>query len=100
MVKARFRTHPGEVLELDFIRPRGLSTRKVAQDIGVPTRRLDAILQGRRPLTAETSLRLGRYFGISGRFWIRLQTDYDMKMESARLGSRLADEVVVLDQSR
>jgi addiction module HigA family antidote len=83
------REHPGEVLLMDFLKPRGLSQDKVAHDIGVPLRRFSEIVRGTRPLTAETSLRLGRYFGMSERFWIHLQADYDLSMERGRLGTRL-----------
>ena len=83
------REHPGEVLLMDFLRPRGLSQNQVAHDIGVSLRRFSEIVHGTRPLTAETSLRLGRYFGMSERFWIHLQADFDLSRERGRLGSRL-----------
>lgn len=100
MPRTRFREHPGEVLLFDFIKPRQLTASAVARQTGIPRRRLDQIVDGTRPLTAETSLRLGRFFGISGRFWINLQTDYEMTMASSRLGSRLASEVAVLEETR
>ena len=100
MVATKYRSHPGEVLLLDFLKPRGLSQTQVAQDIGVSSRHFSQIVRGTRPLTAEASLRLGRYFGISERFWLRLQVDYDVTMERDRLGSRLKKEVSVLDASR
>jgi antitoxin HigA-1 len=100
MVTTKFRTHPGEVLLLDFIKPRGLTPTQVAEDTGISRRRLGEIVDGRRPLTAETSLRLGRYFGISERFWLRLQLDYDVTMERSRLGSRLRKEVIVYEETR
>lgn len=100
MLATRFRSHPGEVLLLDFIKSRGLTAAQVARDVGLSQRLMGDIVRGRRPVNAETSLRLGRYFGISERFWIRLQTDYDMTMERQRLGKRLDKEVAVLDEVR
>jgi addiction module HigA family antidote len=100
MLSTRFRSHPGEVLLLDFIKRHGLTAAQVARDIGLSQRRMGDVVRGHRPLTAELSLRLGRYFGISERFWIRLQTDYDVAMERQRLGRRLEREVTVLGGAR
>jgi antitoxin HigA-1 len=81
--------HPGEILLEDFLKPLGLSQNAVAQAIMVPPRRINEIVLGKRAVTADTDLRLTRYFGLSEGFFLRLQTDYQL-MESRRaLGSRL-----------
>ena len=100
MVTSKFREHPGEMLLVDFIQRHGLTPSQVAQDIGVSSRRMGEIVRGTRPLTPETSIRLGRYFGISERFWMRIQMDYDMAVERARLGRRVLKEVSVLGEGR
>lgn len=99
MVRTKFRAHPGEVLLYDFLGPRGLTPDRAAKDIGMGRRTFNDIVNGKRPLNAEASLRLGKYFGISERFWLRLQLDYEMSMERAQLGSRL-DKVAVLEEAR
>src|SRR5437867_513042 len=88
--------HPGEVLLEEFLRPLGLSQNRLAKDISVPARRINEIVHGARAITADTALRLARYFGTSERFWLNLQTRYDLEMEKDRLGSRLQREVQVL----
>lgn len=88
--------HPGEVLIEDFLKPLGLSQYRLAQDISVPPRRINEIVHGTRSVTADTALRLGRYFGTSEQFWLNLQSHYDLEVERERLGDRLKKEVVVL----
>ena len=88
--------HPGEVLLEDYLNPLGLSQYRLAQDISVPPRRINEIVHGNRSVTADTALRLGRYFGTSEQFWLNLQSHYDLEMEKDRLGDRLKKEVVVL----
>lgn len=88
--------HPGEVLLEDFLKPLGLSQYRLAQDISVPPRRINEIVHGTRAVTADTALRLGRYFGTSEQFWLNLQSHYDLEVERERLGDRLKKEVVVL----
>src|SRR5437868_14795787 len=88
--------HPGEVLEADFLEPLGLSQYRLAHDISVPPRRINEIVHGTRAVTADTALRLARYFGTSERFWLNLQARYDLEMERDRLGARLEKEVRVL----
>jgi len=88
--------HPGEVLLEDFLKPLGLSQYRLAQDISVPPRRINEIVHGTRSITADTALRLGRYFGTSEQFWLNLQSHYDLEVERDRLGDRLKKEVVVL----
>lgn len=72
-----------------------LSEYRLAKDISVPPRRINEIVHGKRSVTADTALRLARYFGTSDRFWLNLQTSYDLDVERERLGSRLAEEVLV-----
>jgi addiction module HigA family antidote len=79
----------------EFLTPMGLSQYRVAKDIGVPARRINEIVHGKRGITADTSLRLARFFGMSERFWINLQTHYVLEIERDRLADRLDKEVVV-----
>ena len=85
--------HPGEILLEEFLKPMSLSQNQLATDIGVPPRRINEIVLGKRRLTADTALRLARYFGMSPRFWLGLQMDYDLDVASDRLGDRLNVEV-------
>jgi addiction module HigA family antidote len=87
---------PGEILEEDFLKPMGLSQYRLAKDIGVPARRINEIVKGERAITADTALRLGRYFKMSAQFWLNLQSHYDLEIEEDRLGRRLEREVKVL----
>lgn len=87
--------HPGEVLLEEFLKPMGLSQNRVALDIGVHPRRINEIVLGKRSLTADTALRLGRYFGVSPQFWLGLQRDYDLDIAEEALGERLEREVKV-----
>jgi addiction module HigA family antidote len=88
--------HPGEILLEEFIKPLEISQYRVAKDTSVPPRRINEVVHGKRAITADTALRLARYFGTSERFWLNLQTRYDLEVEKDRLGDRLAKEVVVL----
>ena len=90
--------HPGEVLLEEFLRPLGLSQYRVAKALSVPPRRINEIVQGRRAISADTALRLARYFGTSERFWLNLQTRHDLEAEKDRLKDRLAREVEVLER--
>lgn len=83
--------HPGEVLMEDFLEPLDLSQNRLAVAIGVPPRRINEIVHGKRRVTADTALRLARYFGTSDRFWLNLQTRYDLEVEKDHLGSSLDD---------
>ncbi|MCW5850363.1 MAG: HigA family addiction module antidote protein [Anaerolineae bacterium] len=89
-------THPGQILLEEFLEPLGVSPVKLAQDIGVIPRRINDIIKGKQPITAETALRLSRYFGLSERFWLNLQSRYDIEVEKDRLAGRLENEVRVL----
>jgi addiction module HigA family antidote len=88
--------HPGEVLQEEFLKPLGISQYRLAKDISVPPRRVNEIVHGSRAITADTALRLARYFGTTDRFWLNLQARYDLEVERDRLGSRLEREVSVL----
>jgi addiction module HigA family antidote len=85
--------HPGEVLLEEFLEPLGVSQYRLAKDINVDPRRVNAIVHGKRAVTADTALRLSRYFGTSARFWLNLQTHYDLEKQKDELGDRLDDEV-------
>ena len=81
--------HPGEILMEEFLKPMGISQYKLAKDISVPARRINEIVQGKRSITADTALRLSRYFGLSERFWLNLQSRYDLEVEKDKLDMRL-----------
>ncbi len=87
--------HPGEVLLSEFLSPLGLSQYRLAKDIRVPPRRINEIVLGKRGVTADTALRLSRYFGTSERFWLNLQVRYDIEAERDRVGVRIRHEVPV-----
>lgn len=85
--------HPGEVLLEEFLEPLDVSQYRLAKDTNVPARRINEIVHGKRGVSADTALRLARYFGTSERFWLNLQTQYDLDVERDRLGNRLDAEV-------
>ena len=85
--------HPGEILMEEFLTPMGISQYRLARDISVPPRRINEIVHGTRSVTADTALRLGRYFGVSPQFWLNLQSHFDLEQERNRLGDRLEQEV-------
>jgi addiction module HigA family antidote len=87
--------HPGEILLEEFLEPMEISQYKLAKDISVPPRRINEIVLGKRAITPDTALRLSRYFGLSERFWINLQTRYDIEVEKDKLQNRLEREVHV-----
>ncbi len=87
--------HPGEVLLEEFLDPMEITQYRLAKAIHVPARRINEIVLGKRAITADTALRLARYFGTSERFWMNLQARYDLEVEKDRLGSRLDREVEV-----
>lgn len=91
MAKTMEPIHPGEVLYEDFLVPLGVTQHRVAVSIGVPPRRINEIVHGKRRITADTALRLARYFGTSDRFWLNLQSRYDLEVERDALGSTLDD---------
>ncbi len=87
--------HPGEILLEEFLNPLGITQYQLAKNISVPPRRINEIVHGQRSITADTALRLARYFGNSERFWLNLQSRYDLELEKDRLGRRLVREVAV-----
>ncbi|TVP46648.1 MAG: addiction module antidote protein, HigA family [Gemmatimonadales bacterium] len=87
--------HPGEVLLEEFLEPMEISQYRLAKDTSVSPRRINEIVHGKRSITADTALRLARYFGTSDRFWMNLQTSYDLDIGRDRMGSRLEEEVSV-----
>ncbi len=85
--------HPGEVLQEEFMSPMGISQNRIARDIGVPPRRINEIVHGNRAVTADTALRLARYFDISAGFWMGLQADFDLEEARERFGKQLLQKV-------
>ncbi|MBI5379863.1 MAG: HigA family addiction module antidote protein [Nitrospirae bacterium] len=91
--------HPGEVLQEEFLKPLSISQYRLAKDIHVSARRINEIVQGKRSISADTALRLARYFATTDRFWLNLQARYDLDLEKDRLGKRLVEEVEVFQQA-
>jgi len=85
--------HPGEILMDEFLEPMGISQYRLAKDISVPPRRINEIVHGKRSITADTALRLGRFFGMSPQFWLNLQSRYDLEVTEDSLEGRLDEEV-------
>ena len=85
--------HPGEILLEEFLRPMDISQYRLAKDISVPQRRISEITQGKRSITADTALRLGRFFGMEAQFWLNLQSRYDLLNTEDQLNKRLVAEV-------
>ena len=98
--KAHEPIHPGEVLLEEFLRPMGLSQYRLAKDLNVPIPRINAIVNEKRAITADTALRLARYFGTSERFWMNLQVRYDLEVEREQLGDKLEQDIPVLVRER
>lgn len=90
--------HPGEILYEDFMVPMGITARKLAADIDVPPSRISDLVNGRRPITADTALRLGLYFGMNPRFWLNLQAEYDMRVAVHDLQETIAPRIRVFRQ--
>jgi len=93
MAKKPAPIHPGEILLEEFLQPMGITQYRLAKDVNVPARRINEIVLGKRSITADTALRLARYFGMTEQFWMNLQTRYDLELEKDRLGPRLREEV-------
>jgi addiction module HigA family antidote len=91
--------HPGEILLEEFLVPMGISQYRLAKDISVPPRRINEIVHGKRAISADTALRLARYFGTSERFWLNLQAQFNLDVERDRLGNRLDKEVAARQAS-
>ena len=88
--------HPGEILLEEFLTPMGISQYRLAKDISVPARRINEIVHGKRAVTADTALRLGRFFGTSAQFWLNLQSHFDLEIQIDRIGDKLDQEVRAL----
>ncbi len=88
--------HPGEILMEEFLQPMGISQYRLSKDISVPPRRINEIVHGKRSITADTALRLGRFFGMSAQFWLNLQSRYDLELTEDLLQDRLDAEVHTL----
>ncbi|MDD5207076.1 MAG: HigA family addiction module antitoxin [Desulfobacterales bacterium] len=89
--------HPGEILMEEFLKPMGISQYRLAKDTNVSPRRINEIVHGQRSITADTALRLGRFFGMSPQFWLKLQTRYDLELTEDLLNGRLDEEVHSLE---
>lgn len=87
--------HPGEILLEDFMKPMGISARQLAADIDVPPSRISEIVHGQRPVTVDTAVRLGLFFSMEARFWINLQTEYDLRVAERELTAKIASRVRV-----
>ena len=85
--------HPGEILLEEFMKPMGITARRLAADINVSPNRISNLVHGARPITADTALRLGLYFGMEPRFWLNLQSEYDMRMATRNLTSKIAPRI-------
>lgn len=92
--------HPGEVLLEDFMKPHGLTSYRVAKDIGVPALRINQIVRGERGVSADTALRLARYFGTSAAVWMRMQARYELEVAQSELESRISKEVKIFRATR
>ncbi len=91
--------HPGEILMEEYLEPMGISQYRLAKEISVPPRRINEIVHGKRGISADTALRLARFFGSSELFWVNLQTRYDLEIEKDKLADRLEREVSVYAES-
>jgi addiction module HigA family antidote len=96
MMRERPPVHPGEILLKEFLKPIGISQYRLAMDIGIPAMRISKIVRGERGISADTALRLARYFGMSVEFWTGIQTHYEVEVAKMALGDRLEEEVKVL----
>lgn len=85
--------HPGEILLEDFMKPMGISINRLARDIAVPAARISAIVNGKRSISADTALRLGKYFAVSSELWIGLQADYDLRLAKRTVGPEIGKRV-------
>ena len=91
--------HPGEILQEDFLKPLGITRYRLAKSIGVPQRRIDEICSGKRSISADTALRLARFFGSDARSWMNLQAEYDLEVASIKLDDRLERELSPFKQA-
>jgi antitoxin HigA-1 len=91
--------HPGEILKEEFLDPMEISQYRLSKDISVPPRRINEIVHGKRSITADTALRLGRFFDMSPQFWTNLQAHYDLEKESDNLGKKLTEDVKIFSKT-
>ena len=91
--------HPGEILLEDFMRPMGVTARQLAADIDVSPSRISEIINGKRPITADTALRLGLFFSMESRFWLNLQSEFDMRIATRELTDKVAPRIRVFHQA-
>jgi len=99
MAKLLDEIHPGEILLEDFMKPMGITARKLAADIDVSPSRISELVHGSRPITADTALRLGLFFGMEPRFWLNLQSEYDMRMATREFKAKIAPRIRVFSQA-
>jgi addiction module HigA family antidote len=99
MAKFLDEIHPGEILLEDFMKPMGISARRLAADIDVSPSRISELVNGMRPITADTAVRLGLFFGMNPRFWINLQTEYDIRMATRTLHDKIAPRIRVFQHA-
>jgi len=99
MAKLLDEIHPGEILLEDFMKPMGLTARQLAADIDVPPSRISELVNGQRPITADTALRLGLFFGMEARFWLNLQAEYDIRVASRELTAKLTPRIRIYNKS-
>lgn len=95
MVKLLDEIHPGEILLEEFMKPLGITAQKLAADIDVPPSRISDIVNGNRPITADTALRLAIFFGMDARYWLNLQSEYDVRMAARTLKDKIAPRIRV-----
>ena len=99
MAKLLDEIHPGEILLEDFMKPMGITARQLAADIDFPPSRISELVNGQRPITADTALRLGLFFGMEARFWLNLQAEYDIRVATRELTAKLTPRIRVYSQS-
>ena len=92
--------HPGEILMYEFLEPLNMSQNQLANDLGDPPRRINEIIHGKRGITADTALRLARYFNMTPQFWMGLQMDFELDVEQDRIAERIEKEVKILKQKK
>ena len=100
MAKLLDEIFPGEILLEDFMKPMGISARQLAADIDVSPSRISELVHGTRPITADTALRLGLFFGMEPRFWLNLQTEYDLRIAERTLQEKIAPRIRVFQQAK
>lgn len=100
MTKKMPPVHPGEILSDEFLKPMGISQYRLAVDVSVPPRRINEIVHSKRAVTADTALRLARYFGNSAEFWMNLQARYDLEVQRGRIGAEVLKKISLISAKR